>query len=218
MTERGGMTGKNFFEKKCNFPIDSASGICYNTHRFKEIIDSRFPRTLRETKGEMVMGTCNFRTMRDFPLIVAEEEKIKVCPDCGLMNDAKADKCECGCDLAEVDAIYDEFGCEERIREMKMVADKLNEEQKFYEVSVESGYYTGIQFYVTEKYGDMEDYTNEDARWEFDCSRSEMLRRFKVAGNKIRRGLEKARKELGMMELNLMAVFSNGEGIYTRVA
>lgn len=48
--------------------------------------------------------------------------------------------------------------------------------------------------------------------------RSEMLRKYKAAGNMIRRELNKARKELGMMELAISARFSNGETWYTKVA
>jgi ribosomal protein L40E len=163
------------------------------------------------------MATGNFRTMADFPLIVKGEEYIKVCPECYLSNSSEAEKCECGCDLSEVEAIVDEFACEYTMKEMEKVAAELNEVQSFYTVSVESGYYAGVQFYVDAKYCDIEDMSNEESRDEFGMCRSEMLRRFKVAGNTIRRRLYKAKDELGLDELICTARFSNGEAWYQRV-
>lgn len=164
------------------------------------------------------MATANFKTMTDFPLIVSDDIREKVCPECGCGCPDDADKCEnCGSDLSEVETVVDDFLCAERTREMEKVAEELNEAQDFYAVSVESGYYAGVQFYVDEKYCDIEDMSNEESRDEFGICRSEMLRRYKVAGNKIRRGLRKAAKDLGLDEVVCTARFSNGEAIYTKV-
>lgn len=164
------------------------------------------------------MATGNFHSMADFPLIVAEEMFVKVCPDCGVANERGADKCECGCDLSCVDEEYDQLAMEGIVSDMERVADELNAAQQFYDVSVKSGYYSGVQFYVEEKYGDVTTYDNEGAQYEFGVCRSEMLRRFKVAGNKVRRGLLKAKKELGLDEIVCYARFSNGECVYRKVA
>lgn len=163
------------------------------------------------------MATANFKTMADFPLIVKGEEYIKVCPECYLSNSSDAEKCECGCDLSDVEAIVDECECNYIIKEMEKVAAALNDAQPFYTVSVESGYYSGVQFYVDEKYCGLKDMDNDECRDEFDMCRSEMLRKFKVAGNTIRKGLEKAKEELGLDELICVARFSNGEAWYERV-
>ena len=54
------------------------------------------------------MSAPNFHTMADFPLIVAETEYIKICPECHTGMDTSTDKCEfCGCDLSEVESIYE---------------------------------------------------------------------------------------------------------------
>lgn len=164
------------------------------------------------------MATGNFKTMERFPLIVAMDEYTKTCPECGVTMGGDADKCDCGCDLTDVESRYDEFFMEDRYREMKAAADQMNEKQKFFEVTVESGYYSGLQFYVEDKYNDVENWDNDDAQYEFGCCRSEMLRRFKVAENTINRELEKAMKELGLIKLGVVARFSNGETIYTKVA
>lgn len=164
------------------------------------------------------MATANFKTMADFPLIASDDIREKICPECGCGCPDDADKCEhCGCDISEVDSIVDDFLCDERTREMEKVAEELNEAQDFYTVSVESGYYSGVQFYVDENYWKVEKWTNSDAQDEFGICRSEMLRRFKVAGNKIRRGLYKAAKDLGLDVLVCTARFSNGEAWFTKV-
>ena len=163
------------------------------------------------------MATGNFKTMTDFPLIVKGAEYIKVCPECYLSNSSDADKCECGCDLSEEEAIVDESECTYIIGEMEKVADALNEAQPFYKVTVESGYYSGVQFYVEAKYWKLEEMDNEESRDEFGMCRSEMLRKFKVAGNTIRKGLRKAAEELGLDELLVAARFSNGETWYSKV-
>lgn len=164
------------------------------------------------------MATGNFKSMDKFPLIVAKDIYCKVCPDCGLTMDAEADKCECGCDLADVEAKYDYCLTSERARDMEKVADELNAAQKFYKVTVESGYYEHVQFYVDEIYWDVEHWDNDDAQNEFGICRSEMLRRYKVAENTVVRGLRKAAKEMGLDELGICARFSNGETWYSKVA
>ena len=75
----------------------------------------------------------------------------------------------------------------------------------------------GLQFYVDEKYCDVEDMDNEDARMEFGKCRSKMLRKYTSEGNWLRRALQKAKAELGLMELGVVAHFSNGETMYTEI-
>ena len=164
------------------------------------------------------MATANFKTMNNFPLIVAGNSYVKVCPDCGITNADDADACEdCGCNLADVSPVYDEFGMKDLYDEMKRKADELNEYLTFYTVSVESGYYSGLQFYVDDKYYHIEEMDNEESQDEFGMCRSKMLRKFKSETNWLCRALRKARADLGLMELACTARFSNGEAVYTRV-
>lgn len=164
------------------------------------------------------MATSNFHSMADFPLIVAETPYIKICPDCGITNGNDADKCEdCGCSLESVEPVYDEIGMDDINREMESKADELNECLYFHKVKVESGYYSGVQFYVESLYDSLEDFTNEDAWDEFNMCRSKMLRKYRSEMNWITRQLRKARAELGLMEIVCTARFSNGEAMYTRV-
>lgn len=164
------------------------------------------------------MATANFKTMADFPLIVGSNTYIRVCPECGISNDATAEKCEdCGCNLTGEDAILDELYSRDLVEQMEKVAVELNDAQPFYEVTVESGYYSGIQFYVDSKYWHIEDMDNDESQDEFGMCRSEMLRKYKVAGNTIRKGLYKAKDDLGLDELICTARFSNGEAWYQKV-
>ena len=164
------------------------------------------------------MATGNFKTMRDFPLIVAANEYCKVCPECGCKQASDAVKCdECGCDLSSVDSVYDEWAMQDVCRGMETKANELNEYLTFYTVSVESGYYSGLQFYVDEKYCDVEEMNNEESQDEFGMCRSAMLRKYKSEGNRLRRALQKAKKELGLKELGVVARFGNGEVMYTEM-
>jgi hypothetical protein len=176
-----------------------------------------FSRT-KTKQGQDKMSTANFKSMKDFPLIVAKDEYCKVCPECGCTQVSDAAKCdECGCNLSGVDSVYDEWTMDDMVRNMEAKAKELNEYLTFYTVSVESGYYSGLQFYVDEKYCDVEDMDNEDARMEFGMCRSKMLRKYNSEGNWLRRELRKAKDELGLVELGVTARFSNGEVWYTEI-
>lgn len=165
------------------------------------------------------MSAPNFKMMDKFPLLVAEDIYEKVCPKCNLGQDNENEKCEdCGCDLTDVTPVYADWLMQDTISEMESFAKKINEKQSLFEVVVESGYYTGVQFFVNEKYGDVSNWTNDDFQYEFGECRSKMLRKFKTTENMVRRELLKAKKELGMIELSCIGIFSNGEAVYNKVA
>ena len=164
------------------------------------------------------MATANFKTMQDFPLIVADNLYTKICPECGCNQGGTPDKCElCGADLSAVEEINDELGMRDLVNDMEDKAEELNENLTFYEVSVQSGYYSGVQFYVDEKYWNIEDMDNEEAQDEFGMCRSKMLRKYQVEGNKLRRALKQAKKELGLIELGCVVRFGNGETLYSKI-
>lgn len=163
------------------------------------------------------MSTANFKSMDNFPLIVAGDEYVKVCPECGASNCNDADVCvDCGASLADVESVYDAWGMDSMVFEMEHKAKDLNSHLRFHEVSVESGYYSGVQFYVHEKY-DMESMDNEDTNFEFGMCRSVALRKYKSEVNFIRRKLREAKDGLGLMELGVIGRFSNGEVWYSEI-
>lgn len=167
------------------------------------------------------MSAPNFKTMENFPLIVADTTYCKVCPKCGTTN-ATDDNvcCECGTSLEGIEEIYDDLAMEDTCSNMQAAAARINEELDFHKVTVESGYYCGVQFYVEEQFNGfdkMEDMDNEDAQYYYGMCRSKMLRKYETECNKIRRGLFKAMEELGLIQLACVARFSNGEAMYEKV-
>ena len=166
------------------------------------------------------MATSNFKSMKDFPLIVHGDIYEKICPECGCGQNDENEKCEiCGADMSNAERIHDDYSEQYISDEMQKVADALNEKvSDFFEVTVESGYYSGVQFYVDDKTWKIEEIDNEDAHITYDCCRSEALRRYKVARNTILRGLKKAKEDFGLDEIAVVARFSNGETLYEKVA
>jgi ribosomal protein L40E len=153
--------------------------------------------------------------MRNFPIIATDTPHCKFCPKCGDWNPEDAETCEsCGAPLG--DAECDELATEDLCRSMTRAADAIGG-LMFHKVTVESGYYCGIQFYVEELYEDAEDFTNEDSNHEFGLCRSAMLRKLKSERNRISRELRKAAADLCLDELIVVGRFSNGECLYSRV-
>ena len=138
------------------------------------------------------MATGNFVTMDDFPLYVSNEEQ----------NEA------------------DDF---EQMELCSMIQDELddfNADLLFFKVSLKSGYYEGIQFYVEDKYDFgkyMESWDNYDCQYYFDMCRSVTIRKYTSEINKVNRFLKSIAKKYGFIKLEVSARFSNGEVIYTRV-
>lgn len=97
------------------------------------------------------------------------------------------------------------------------VVDEFNEDLLFFKVSLKSGYYEGVQFYVEDKedFGKyMNEFTNDDCHYYFDVCRSVAIRKYYSEINKINRWLKKTAKEWGFIQLSVVARFSNGETIY----
>lgn len=165
-------------------------------------------------------STANFKPMLDgFPLIACEDPMNKVCPECGHGQDPQNDKCEiCDCDLREVEPETDEYEVDGLTYEMMQCAKNANDAQDFYEVSLEPGYYEGIQFYVTPKYDDVTSWSDEDAQIQFGVDTVEEVLELKQMSREIvLKVLKQAKKNLGLVELKVGARFSNGETMYDRV-
>ena len=163
------------------------------------------------------MSTPNFKTMEDFPLFVTETPYCKICPECGCTCGSEAEKCdECGADLSSVSAEYDELTDEDNVFNMQTAADKVNEYLTFFKVTVESGYYCGLQFFVDTDKGSPEEMDNGDCQYYFGKCRSKAIRAYKAEIRYINKWLAQQGKELGLTELICAAIFSNGEAMYVR--
>lgn len=86
----------------------------------------------------------------------------------------------------------------------------------FHKITLRSGYYTGVQFYVEVEHDLTEDkdYTNDDCHYYFDCCRSVAYRKYEAEIRKINRKLAALGKEYGFQEYVCTARFSNGEAWY----
>lgn len=164
------------------------------------------------------MSTPNFKTMKDFPLIIARDNYAKQCHNCGMFCDTSSEVCDdCGASLADA-ALKPDYVADTMVaQEMQQTADRINEGLMFHEVTVESGNYSGAQFLVKELYDDIDEMSNEYTKYQFDMCKSKAKRRYEAEKRKIVRELRKL-KQCGYEELECVAIFSNGEAIYEKVA
>lgn len=132
------------------------------------------------------MSAPNFRTMENFPLFLLDTDEMSWLDVQFLMDD------------------------------LKPALDNMNDDLMFHEISVESGYYTGLQFYVEELH-DPNDYDNEDCHYYFDSCRSVAIRKFDREINKINRMLRDLAADYGFEQYYCSARFSNGEAWYSKV-
>lgn len=172
------------------------------------------------------MGTCNFNSMTNFDLWAVSGSRFyaKRCPECSCSNDG--DICEiCGADLSDVREEFDElaemFFYEDIFRDL----EEINRGLLFHEISIESGYYDGLQLYVTlNNAADHAGFTdagpeyldNESAQYYFDLCRSAAIRKYEAEQRKINKILAKTGRAYGMDKLAIYARFSNGETWYTK--
>lgn len=161
------------------------------------------------------MSAPNFRIMRDFPLFAKEfYVEAKQCPACGAIQDAQNERCEF-CDTNEEleDCCYfDDVECEDVCDIIRSELDDLNSEYMFHKITLESGYYSGVQLYVEVEH-DLHgyDYDNDECHYYFDCCRSVAYRKYQSEINKINRKLSNLAKRYGFDELVCTGWFSNGE-------
>ena len=172
------------------------------------------------------MGTCNFNSMENFDLWAINDFYFKTCPECNCSGLA-GNKCElCGADLSDVPEEFDEITEQFFYEDVLQDLEKINAGLIFHEISIESGYYEGLQLYVTLNHAaDHAGFTdagpeyldNESAHYYFDLCRSAAIRKYEAEQRKINRILAKIGRAHGMDKLAIYARFSNGETWYTKV-
>lgn len=123
----------------------------------------------------------------------------------------------------EFDQFLYEMEMQEEADEAKRLAEDFTENLRFHDVTVISGYYNGVQFFVEEKNSAVFDLDkdskycidNEDAHYYYGECRSKVIRAADAEKRKIRRWLENL-KSNGYEILAVTARFSNGETLYGR--
>ena len=174
------------------------------------------------------MSTCNFCSMENFDLWAVSNERFygKICPECYCSGQG-GDTCEyCGADLSETSEEYDEIAAQEFYNDLETCCQEENENLKFFEISVKSGYYDGLQLFVdltqaadnagfTERGPEYLD--NESAHDYFDMCRSKCIRAYEAEKRKVNKILAKIGAAYSMDKIAVYARFSNGETWYTKI-
>lgn len=110
----------------------------------------------------------------------------------------------------------DEFDAYDTCECIKERLTEANGKLMFHSISLEDGYYFGVQFFVDEEY-DPTELDNDDCRYYFDCCRSVAIRRYNSENNKIERMLRLLAKEFGFDEVYCSGIFGDGTATYTVV-
>lgn len=161
------------------------------------------------------MATCNFRTQKDFPLYTLDDIYMMYCPECECwqgVNDNTYKCPECGGTMNGEPEIDDNM-TEIIWNEISTMADEKNQNFLFHNITLESGYYAGMQLYVEEK-DNPENFDNDECNYYYNMCRSKAIRAYKTEQNKVRKAMKQIADANGMEELACLGVFSSGEAIY----
>lgn len=96
----------------------------------------------------------------------------------------------------------------------KDVMEDFNDTLAFLKVEFKSGYYDGVQLYVSLESENPYELDNDDCRYYFDDCRSKCIRKFESEINKVNKWMEKVATQYGWRELICLGIFSNGEAVY----
>lgn len=155
------------------------------------------------------MSTPNFKTQKHFDLYVSEME------------------CET---LDENDELTGEYEFDDYLCDAteNFIINKLNTQLKFFDITLESGYYGGVQSYVVPRkiyYGDdsfdfinyYEDFDDEDIYQYFGYNKYILKRKILKEIKFINEKLLPQLKDYTFEQIKCVGVFSNGEAVYKRV-
>ena len=147
------------------------------------------------------MSTANFCTMQNFPLYVKTDDDFYY-------------------ETEDNERHFDELEAQDFCNEVEDELENINDNLIFHKITLKSGYYSGLQFYVEEVHDNLEDFIrywdNYDCRYHFGFYKSEAVRKFKCEITKVNRILKKLAKAYGFEKYHVSAVFSNGEVWYTK--
>jgi len=147
------------------------------------------------------MGAPNFKQQEhDFPMYVISDAMFTYEDDDG-------------------DAQFDQWMFDDFIEDFQPRIDELNSDLEFFQVSLEPGYYAGMQIYIEPKHFDLEedDFDNNDTQYYFALNRSTAIRKYRSERTKLKRTLKKLAKEHNLKAYAVAYRFSNGETGYCEV-
>ena len=174
------------------------------------------------------MGTCNFNSMENFDLWAVGNYYFyaKLCPECSSCCPLEDNICDiCGADISDAPEEFDELAEMFFYEEILTELEEINKDLLFHEISIESGYYEGLQLYVSLTHAaDNAGFTdagpeyadNESTRYYLDLCRSAAIRKYEAEKRKVNKILAKIGQAYGMDKLEIYARFSNGETWYTK--
>lgn len=154
------------------------------------------------------MSTPNFQTMENFPLYVWQLDRL---PEQAELEEDNMTADEYIQTAYEI--VYDNMVCtiENILKKTPL---------QFHKIEIKDGHYTGIQLYVNDEndgYGIPTDHDNESCRVIWDMCRSKAIRAYNSEINKVKRILKKIADLNGLIQIECVGIFSNGEAIYSIV-
>lgn len=141
-----------------------------------------------------------------FPMMVISNEDI-----CKMYIELEDGEYYSNCDI---DFAFDMYQSDLMIIEDEL--EELNEKLKWYKLSIESGYYDGMQILVETDWINIGEWSEEDCKDEFDLTKKETMLMILEEQKTICEYL-KTTKQYGLREVVCNGIFSNGEAIYSYV-
>lgn len=156
------------------------------------------------------MATGNFATQKNFPLIVANDDAIREYLCLGHLTE-----------LEDFDYIV-------YFENLKAYLEELNTNTELFEITIENGYYEGIQLWIfpkhygcetVEKYVDfmLENIESYEDKQEYHDDVEYYSEEFEKELSQLFDNMEKIKNLMNMFELEVVARFSNGETLYDKV-
>ena len=159
------------------------------------------------------MATKNYRTIRNLNIYAYEVDTDDIFA--ALKEEYEEEEITLDMVYDISDTYYEDFR-----REIDPIIEKLNDQNIFHKITLEAGYYEGIQLVIEAEHelDKYDDYDDEDCEYYFDMCRDDAYKAFYKEIETIREELNKVACDLGMIQYVHSATDSSGYGYYKRVA